>query len=172
MFRSRTQIVRELVATEQSYVEYVSLLIELYMTPMLKHRVLTIDESKTLFPSIESIYNVNATLLKSLERRLEVWSFHAKLGDIFVAMVDFLKVRFGSVRFGSVRFVLLLIFATDLFGICVVVRQRAAPARRERRQFGGISRRLQCGVQRSSLARQRLTIVAHHADSTSGALRK
>ena len=81
MFRSRTQIVRELVATEQSYVEYVSLLIELYMTPMLKHRVLTIDESKTLFPSIESIYNVNATLLKSLERRLEVWSFHAKLGD-------------------------------------------------------------------------------------------
>lgn len=63
------------------------------MTPLLKRAIITSEEAKILFPSVEAIFNVNATLLKSLDKRMnDGWRFHTKLGDIFVAMVDFLKI--------------------------------------------------------------------------------
>lgn len=94
----RANVAREIEKTEEDYVKNLNVVIEHYLKP-LKERM---EDEKTdasamanfnsLFSDIQVIRNYNGNLLNDLRPRMQKWSAHQGIGDIFVQMSAFLKV--------------------------------------------------------------------------------
>jgi len=53
---------------------------------------LTVADVRALFSQVEVIYNYNFKVMVRLEERVNEWSWTQKLGDLFLEMMDWLKV--------------------------------------------------------------------------------
>eukprot|EP01132_Coremiostelium_polycephalum_P006105 gene6105-7608_t len=153
LFLTKTQVLKELLITEQDYVQYLKIIISVYMIPLRnlstqshnsvtigssfissnttssKSRLdysltistentsnnsngnggtlssnnnsiyqppLSLDEVKIVFSQIEVILSYNSQLLDKLKERVRSgWQFHQQIGDIFLEMIDFLKVPYS-----------------------------------------------------------------------------
>lgn len=64
-----------MVSTEQTYVDNLSLLIELYANPLsdVKSKLLTPEEHRALFGGIQGIHKLNQQLLAELKARQKQW---------------------------------------------------------------------------------------------------
>jgi len=103
----REYVVREIIATERSYVSGLQVLIEEYQKPLREQRIISKAESTDIFgqvitsttkviymllnssPQIQSIQAYNAMLLTSLEERATSWNTESVIGDIFMHTVRF-----------------------------------------------------------------------------------
>ncbi|KJE96625.1 hypothetical protein CAOG_06925 [Capsaspora owczarzaki ATCC 30864] len=98
----RTNIVQELLATEQSYVNNLVMVVDFFIKPLRAtietgKPLVTNADLKKMFPDLESIVNINKQLLAELAERVENWSAVQKIGDIFLKMAVYLKVYTGFV---------------------------------------------------------------------------
>eukprot|EP01103_Thecamoeba_quadrilineata_P016888 TRINITY_DN5796_c0_g1_i1.p1 TRINITY_DN5796_c0_g1~~TRINITY_DN5796_c0_g1_i1.p1 ORF type:complete len:709 (-),score=119.69 TRINITY_DN5796_c0_g1_i1:268-2394(-) len=96
----REHVAKEILHTERSYVDSLNVCIKVFMNPLdeasrldkKKAQLITTDQFRTLFSVITIIRNFNAKLLEQLEERLSHWSPNCCIGEIFLKIVDFLKV--------------------------------------------------------------------------------
>jgi len=88
----RQEVIYEMIDTERDYVNDLSIIINLYMLPMIKNNLLPKREIKTLFSNIEQLYGVNQELLKLFEKRQEENPYIQEIGDIWLTMLEFLKM--------------------------------------------------------------------------------
>jgi hypothetical protein len=89
----RTDIAREILQSERSYVAALRQLVERFLRPLKSHQWVDADVLKTVCGNAEVILAYNEQLLAQLEERMRVYySSGQRLGDIFVSMVQFLKV--------------------------------------------------------------------------------
>ena len=97
----RTNIARELVETEKSYVTSLNTLVWKFQKPLLEKNqqkkgqqsILTGEEIKLLFSNVEIILNFNKILLETLDQRIKVWNPETSLlGDFFMKVTDFLRI--------------------------------------------------------------------------------
>lgn len=92
----RFYIVKEMVDTEDTYCQNLSVMRDVYMTPLLvlANQLPSIkpEDLKIIFSSSEVISNYSAKLLEELRERLNAWNNdRTKVGDIFLRMAAFLK---------------------------------------------------------------------------------
>eukprot|EP01130_Rhizamoeba_saxonica_P016478 TRINITY_DN7626_c0_g1_i1.p1 TRINITY_DN7626_c0_g1~~TRINITY_DN7626_c0_g1_i1.p1 ORF type:complete len:708 (-),score=155.76 TRINITY_DN7626_c0_g1_i1:72-2132(-) len=103
----RARVVNELLQTEKDYVESLDTCLVNFYQPLkevsdsLKKKKkpwITDDNIKTLFSDLNIIYGFNHKLYLQLEERLENWTPFKCLADIFLQMVQFLKVYTAYVQ--------------------------------------------------------------------------
>lgn len=92
----RKNIAVELLVTERTYVEGLSMLVKKYMNPMqaasqAKKPVITPEQVKVIFSIAETLSSYHTMLLEGLERRITQWSNETCIGEYIVSMVDFLR---------------------------------------------------------------------------------
>ena len=91
----RTEIVKELWATEKTYVTCLKALVDVYLKPLRSNAEtigITRQDIKGIFSEIEVIMNYNTMLLGLIEARITAWSEEQTVGDIFLKIVDFLSI--------------------------------------------------------------------------------
>jgi len=93
----RNKIFDEIVETEKTYVEMLSVLVELYVVPLSSESdvspfTLPEDKVQTLFSNIYTLWEFNRTFLVELEKRKEVWNEDQQVGNIFVQFAPFFKM--------------------------------------------------------------------------------
>lgn len=92
----RKEIVFEIVESEIKYVEYLNTMNDLFLVPLrnsIKNdlKIVTENDVKVLFFSLESLIGFNGKLCNDLRRRLAEWSATTQIGDIFISIAPFLK---------------------------------------------------------------------------------
>lgn len=93
----RTYVIQELLSTEASYMQNLQIMIKKFQAPLLASLatpkpLLSEADIKTIFGSIEIIYNVNMVLLELLSAKMRNWSSKQTIGDVFVYMADWFRV--------------------------------------------------------------------------------
>ncbi|KHJ42575.1 RhoGEF domain protein, partial [Trichuris suis] len=85
---TRTHIVKELVETENSYVENLKLLVHKYLRPLKRPELCSLVELGTLneiFFQVPEMLAYHEAFLKALKTRLDFWDNKQKIGDILLA---------------------------------------------------------------------------------------
>jgi len=102
MDKHRMNVAKELLATEETYVEQLNIMCELLYRPLTKDKkfqhVLSQEEVRTIFSDIEVIAAVNTSLRDTLKGRIESWTNWTKIGDLFIHMSDYLRVYVDYVK--------------------------------------------------------------------------
>jgi hypothetical protein len=97
MQSKRARVAKELLDTEQTYVSSLEMMIRLYMKPLLASArtsdpIIPRAKVQAIFSVVEVMTNLNKVLLDDLKKRLDCWHVDQVLGDIFLAMGDYLKI--------------------------------------------------------------------------------
>ena len=94
----RARVAQEILSTEMVYVQSLKMLKRVFLDPLMASAtsntkpLLTLDEVKAIFSSLEVICAYNDNLLEQLQPRVQDWSPQQRLGDIFLQICGFLKV--------------------------------------------------------------------------------
>lgn len=91
----RDEIAAEILSSERKYVQSLDLLVNLWYKPMqhLPENVVSKQQVKTIFSTIEIIHNYNSWFLTRIEERITLWDTNTqKLGDVFLELADFFKM--------------------------------------------------------------------------------
>eukprot|EP00698_Gefionella_okellyi_P014851 TRINITY_DN4134_c0_g7_i1.p1 TRINITY_DN4134_c0_g7~~TRINITY_DN4134_c0_g7_i1.p1 ORF type:complete len:618 (-),score=121.76 TRINITY_DN4134_c0_g7_i1:980-2833(-) len=92
----RDHIFKEIVETEQRYVNGLAHIRKDYMEPLRElstssRALLTFEEVQAIFSSIDVLHRVNTELLNGLQQRAANWTHYTKIGDVFLNLAPFLK---------------------------------------------------------------------------------
>jgi len=102
MDKHRMNVAKELLATEETYIEQLGIMCDLLYKPLTTDKkyqhVLTPEEIRTVFSDIEVILAVNKSLRDTLKDRIGSWTNHTKIGDLFIRMSDYLRVYVDYVK--------------------------------------------------------------------------
>lgn len=93
--RRRTEIAKEILTTEESYIRSLRILVNVYMKTLesLGDDVVPPIKIRTIFSEIKVILSYNEIIHKDIRERMNNWySEGQRLGDIFLRLTDFLKV--------------------------------------------------------------------------------
>ncbi|KAL6062834.1 Cell division control protein CDC24, putative, variant 2 [Balamuthia mandrillaris] len=91
--RTRNEIAREIVTTEESYVQSLDLAINVFFEPLLhslsndRSPILSESEVTAIFSTIKDIFALHSSFLSKLNERYSDWTEKTKLADIFLAQV-------------------------------------------------------------------------------------
>lgn len=90
--KQRARVLREIVATEQSYVQSLSDCIQKFLLPLREKAkdnrwVITLEDVTRLFSTIELVHQVNAEFSQQLDKRMAEWPNVNTFGDVFLQMV-------------------------------------------------------------------------------------
>nr|XP_013055842.2 FYVE, RhoGEF and PH domain-containing protein 2 isoform X8 [Anser cygnoides] len=91
------KIALELLETEQAYVNRLHLLDQVFYTELMKEakngKTVPEEVVKMIFSNISSIYQFHAKFfLPELQKRMEDWSSHPRIGDVIQKLAPFLKM--------------------------------------------------------------------------------
>eukprot|EP01119_Soliformovum_irregulare_P013540 TRINITY_DN3616_c0_g1_i1.p1 TRINITY_DN3616_c0_g1~~TRINITY_DN3616_c0_g1_i1.p1 ORF type:complete len:861 (-),score=258.21 TRINITY_DN3616_c0_g1_i1:521-3103(-) len=95
--KKRTEILKELVSSERSYVSQLRSIVELYLQPLKQHiafapahAMLSEGDFQSIFSSLENIVFYNGVFLENLEKKQKEWDpLATRLGDVFLIVADF-----------------------------------------------------------------------------------
>eukprot|EP01117_Protostelium_nocturnum_P006478 TRINITY_DN2334_c0_g1_i1.p1 TRINITY_DN2334_c0_g1~~TRINITY_DN2334_c0_g1_i1.p1 ORF type:complete len:1143 (-),score=430.50 TRINITY_DN2334_c0_g1_i1:283-3711(-) len=81
------QIVKDILKSEQEYVELLSIILETFYEPLRSSNppLLTNDQSRIIFSSAPSLYKAHSEFLKVLAKRVAEWNNESIISDIFYA---------------------------------------------------------------------------------------
>jgi hypothetical protein len=97
MFRDR--VADEILKSEREYVSSLLKCCDAYLKPFRSSKALTKEQVTEVFSGVfETIVLLSRTLLSDLELRMAKWSPDTLLGDIFIKIVDFMKVYVGYIE--------------------------------------------------------------------------
>ena len=86
--RNRVRAIDELIATEQTYVDNLRLLNELYYKPLTNKKIIKTKYIQSIFGEIETIINLNDNLLNTLKENKN----DDKIGEAMLQFIPFLKM--------------------------------------------------------------------------------
>jgi len=90
--RKRNELIKELVSTEESYVQSLRLLMNNYFKVVKQNTALLSEKkAKVMFSNMEQILSINETVLTELQTALGKWPSKNELGETFSRMAPFLK---------------------------------------------------------------------------------
>ncbi|KAL6051201.1 hypothetical protein QOT17_019340 [Balamuthia mandrillaris] len=94
----RMQVIKELVATEEKYVNSIEALVEVYLQDLRGSRLLEAEEVEIMFSNIEHILKLNQNLHTKLKERTTGWETQGTdpskrvLSDILLSVFPFMKI--------------------------------------------------------------------------------
>ncbi len=106
VMRLRNESLREILTSEQKYVDSLQLAVDEFLQPMVRltaarsagRPVLTRTEVVDIFSTLEIIVELNKGLLVELKERLARWPSVQRFGDLFTRMAPILRLYSGYVR--------------------------------------------------------------------------
>lgn len=95
--KQRARVLREVVATEQTYVQSLYQCIKFFLVPLKEKAkdnrwIMTLEDVHRLFSTIEVIHQFNAEFSQQLDKRMAEWPNVNTFGDIFLQMVPMMKM--------------------------------------------------------------------------------
>lgn len=96
--QKRMKVIEELIATEQSYQQSLSVIVEHFVEPIRKKKILSEEEISLVFSNLEVIMELSKTFLDKLEARVNSWKVEDRpytehfLSDIFIFVFPFMKI--------------------------------------------------------------------------------
>ncbi|KAK5582756.1 hypothetical protein RB653_004342 [Dictyostelium firmibasis] len=101
--KNRREVAQEILKTEETYVNSLTVLFNEYLVPLKNESAgissISADNVKTLNNNINVILNMNNMLLKKLRERMSTpWHYRQLFGDIFFKMSDLLKCYIAYVN--------------------------------------------------------------------------
>ena len=84
--RLRAQVIHEILTSEVTYLKNLEIIMEYFMRPICERQLLSHSSYTTLFENIETLYNVNAELLKELKQDPE------NIATAFFKLAPFFKL--------------------------------------------------------------------------------
>jgi hypothetical protein len=95
--KQRARVLREIVATEHSYVQSLYQCIKFFLFPLREKAkdnrwIMTLEDVNRLFSTVEVIHQFNAEFCQQLDRRMAEWPNVNTFGDIFLQMVPMMKM--------------------------------------------------------------------------------
>ncbi|KAL7720107.1 Guanine nucleotide exchange factor [Entamoeba marina] len=91
-----SKIVREIVTTEQTYVQQLDVVVDLIMKPLKKtnkeKEIITKEQFRAIFNGLASIQKTNQLLLENLMSTCSVYSQSTRVGDVFLQFTPYLKM--------------------------------------------------------------------------------
>eukprot|EP01119_Soliformovum_irregulare_P010167 TRINITY_DN2489_c0_g1_i1.p1 TRINITY_DN2489_c0_g1~~TRINITY_DN2489_c0_g1_i1.p1 ORF type:complete len:651 (-),score=235.46 TRINITY_DN2489_c0_g1_i1:21-1685(-) len=98
----RRNISKEILSTEEIYVNNLAILIKMFRDPLLKFcekkKIVEPERIKSIFTDITIILGYNSKLLEDISKRMENWDPNRCLGDIFLTITQYLKVYTNYVQ--------------------------------------------------------------------------
>eukprot|EP01119_Soliformovum_irregulare_P019969 TRINITY_DN6410_c1_g3_i3.p1 TRINITY_DN6410_c1_g3~~TRINITY_DN6410_c1_g3_i3.p1 ORF type:complete len:678 (+),score=240.20 TRINITY_DN6410_c1_g3_i3:156-2036(+) len=88
----RTLVAKEIVNTEQSYVQGMTAIVQRFLNPAKNKSILTSSQIQGIFSDIESILKVHEVLLDDMEEVIVRWSPSSQLGSIFLKSIAYFKI--------------------------------------------------------------------------------
>lgn len=98
VMRQRNSALKEIFTTERTYSESLKKLVDIYIQPLKKQRILDEDEMELMFSDIEVISDITGILLEKLEERLRLWPSVQRFGDIFRDSAPLMKLYYRYIR--------------------------------------------------------------------------
>jgi hypothetical protein len=97
MIFHRNSVAKEILSTEQTYVQNLKIVTGIYMAPLQasfasESPLVTEEEYQKLFPRLDIIIGLNTELLGAIFDRVSHWDDHTCLADIFLRMAAFFKM--------------------------------------------------------------------------------
>jgi len=90
---TRDKIAEEILSTERKYVNAMGVCIRVFLEPLeTQKKLITQDEIRFIFSDIRPIHFFNTKLAEDLAERLGNWSPTQCIGDIFLKLMEFMKV--------------------------------------------------------------------------------
>jgi CRP-like cAMP-binding protein len=85
----RFRVAAELLQTERTYVESLSVLVELYMVPLQQASpaILSAADVSKIFDSVNKVRDCNVRFLRALEQRVEPWGEANCVGDVVLGLL-------------------------------------------------------------------------------------
>eukprot|EP01087_Luapelamoeba_hula_P021772 TRINITY_DN766_c3_g2_i2.p1 TRINITY_DN766_c3_g2~~TRINITY_DN766_c3_g2_i2.p1 ORF type:complete len:602 (+),score=111.10 TRINITY_DN766_c3_g2_i2:1036-2841(+) len=100
--KKRANVLREIVATEESYCASLNSCIHGFLFPLRQDcktkSYIQEPDLPTIFSTIELIYSVNSAMLHDLQARLKQWPNVNNFGSVFVAMIPMMKIYTGYIK--------------------------------------------------------------------------
>lgn len=90
--QKRQNVILELITTEKQYVNDLRTLIEVYINPIQEKKLLNKKQMTAIFANVDTIYEINNSLLQELEKRQARETIISRIGDLFVSQADKFKV--------------------------------------------------------------------------------
>ena len=89
MYRTKIQLVNELLSTEYSYLNILRTIIEVYLIPLRKSTKLLLKpaEISLIFSNLEFIISVNSEYYSKIKSRISTWTPNSCLGDIILSIL-------------------------------------------------------------------------------------
>jgi len=92
----RRNVAKELLLTEQSYVSSLTILNELFVDRLSKSPTpISAKDVSLIFSNCKEILGLHTLLLASIQQRLEAWTPHQKLGDLFLNTMEELRSSYS-----------------------------------------------------------------------------
>ena len=89
----REKRAREILSSEQTYVEFLAVIATLFVEPLKRDAMgLTRDDCLAVFSNVEVIYTCHQDLLAKIARRVAAWGDDACIGDVFLEGTGFIKL--------------------------------------------------------------------------------
>jgi len=89
---TRDQAAKEIVTTEQTYVEQLKVLLDHFVEPTLEKKLVEDSDITKMLKSIRLIHGLHEELLREMEERIKNMSSATQLGDLFLKLMPFMKV--------------------------------------------------------------------------------
>lgn len=94
----RARIIRELLETEQRYVEFLTILVDHGIVPLRNEKILSDSEIRTVFSNVETILQFHRIFLEDLKKRIDSWNSESLISDIFAKYYQYFKLYFEFVN--------------------------------------------------------------------------
>lgn len=92
MIWRRDLIAKEILSTEQTYVQNLGILLTSFLQPLMEHpKSGKKDSVKSIMANIQVIKGYNSIILADLTVQMENWTTRTKVGSIFIQMAHYLK---------------------------------------------------------------------------------
>ncbi|KAJ3307215.1 Myosin 10A, isoform D [Kappamyces sp. JEL0829] len=88
----RQEVIYEIIATEADYIQDLETILELYIRPLQKSKLIRPKDMAIIFSNIEQVLPVNQELLRELEKKQTINPVIESLGDIVIRVSDYLKM--------------------------------------------------------------------------------
>lgn len=91
--RIRKQLLKEIHDTEREYVKSLKIIVEIYLKPLQKSKLIKTEQISQIFGCIENLYSLQAGFLKEMDLEMGApFPYQPKMGKVFFNWAPYLKV--------------------------------------------------------------------------------
>lgn len=95
--KQRNNLIREILETERTYVNYMTIFVEIFMKPLKAKKIVDDTIIKKLFSNLEQIHQINTLFFKELEKGMVNFPQQQSFGNSVKTIVMIIILPLGAI---------------------------------------------------------------------------